>query len=229
VRGNPVIDFHPDEIKPPLFWFHGDFSQGGYYIRRFAKLLGPEQPVTSIAPHGVNNEPIPGSIEAMALDRLPLILERQPKGPYRIGGYCNGALVAFEAARLLVKAGHKVEMLAMIDPAHDQCPSLVAAAAAPSQACSAGTVSRSLLSAAEQVRRDLEMASDQADEESSGEALPQRARAAAPPLAEDERHLGPSDREDERHRTTATDLFPGHGSLPAGPVECPHRILLGRL
>jgi acyl-CoA synthetase (AMP-forming)/AMP-acid ligase II/thioesterase domain-containing protein/acyl carrier protein len=115
-HGSPVIDFHPNGAHRPLFWFHGDFLQGGYYIRRFAKLLGEQQPVTSIAPHGMNDEPIPASIEQMALDRLPLILERQSKGPYRIGGYCNGALVAFEAARLLVKAGNEVEVVAMVDP-----------------------------------------------------------------------------------------------------------------
>ncbi len=61
-------------------------------------------------------EPIPASVQQMARERLPLILERQAQGPYRIGGYCNGALVAFEAARLLIEAGHEVEIVALIDP-----------------------------------------------------------------------------------------------------------------
>ena len=46
---------------------------------------------------------LPASIEEMAAERLPLILEAQPEGPYLIGGHCNGALVAFEAARKLVR------------------------------------------------------------------------------------------------------------------------------
>src|SRR3546814_10893594 len=64
----------------------------------------------------MDNEPIPASVQQMARERLPLILARQAQGPYRIGGYCNGALVAFEAARLLIEAGHEVEIVALIDP-----------------------------------------------------------------------------------------------------------------
>src|SRR5262249_55486603 len=33
-----------------------------------------------------------------------------------LGGKCNGAMVAFEAARELMAAGHKVHMVAMVDP-----------------------------------------------------------------------------------------------------------------
>ncbi len=112
----PVIDFNAQPGRTPLFWFHGDFAHGGYYIRRLARLLGPQQPLTAIAPHGMDNEPIPESVQQMARERLSLILARQAQGPYRIGGYCNGALVAFEAARLLIEAGHEVEIVALIDP-----------------------------------------------------------------------------------------------------------------
>ena len=112
----PVIDFNAQPGRTALFWFHGDFAHGGYYIRRLARLLGPQQPLTAIAPHGMGDEAIPESVAQMARERLPLILERQPQGPYRIGGYCNGALVAFEAARLLMEAGHSVEIVALIDP-----------------------------------------------------------------------------------------------------------------
>lgn len=112
----PVIDFNAQPGRTALFWFHGDFAHGGYYIRRLARLLGSQQPLTAIAPHGMGDEPIPESVQQMARERLPLILERQPEGPYRIGGYCNGALVAFEAARLLIEAGHSVEIVALIDP-----------------------------------------------------------------------------------------------------------------
>jgi thioesterase domain-containing protein len=115
-RASPVVDFHADDASRRLFWFHGDFTGGGYYVRRFAAVLGSRHPVTAIAPHGLNDGPIPASIEQMASDRLPLVLERQCDGPYRLGGYCNGAFVALETARLLVRAGHQVEMVAMVDP-----------------------------------------------------------------------------------------------------------------
>ncbi len=112
----PCFRFNEDGDRPPLFFFHGDFASGGFYVRRLVRLLGPERPIVTIDPHGLHGETIPPSIEAMAADRLPLILERQPTGPYLLGGQCNGALVAFEAARLLMAAGHKVEMVAMVDP-----------------------------------------------------------------------------------------------------------------
>jgi thioesterase domain-containing protein len=85
-------------------------------MRRMVELFGPDYPIVSINPHGCGGEPIPPSIEEMAADRLPLILEKQGSGPFLLGGKCNGAMVAFEAARLLMAAGHKVGMVAMVDP-----------------------------------------------------------------------------------------------------------------
>jgi acyl-CoA synthetase (AMP-forming)/AMP-acid ligase II/thioesterase domain-containing protein len=116
VPATPLHPFHADGCRPPLYFFHGDFASGGLCMRRVVELLGPDQPITTIDPHGLYGEPTPVSIEAMAADRLPLILERHAGGPILLGGYCNGALVAFEAARLLVAAGHQVEMVAMVDP-----------------------------------------------------------------------------------------------------------------
>jgi len=46
---------------------------------------------------------------------LPIIKNIQPHGPYRLGGYCLGAVVAFETARLLAAAGEDVEMVLMFD------------------------------------------------------------------------------------------------------------------
>jgi thioesterase domain-containing protein len=99
-----------------LHFFHGDFDNGGVSVRRIAAMLGPDRPMLAIAPHGMFGEQLPDSIEEMAADRLPLILEAQRSGPYLLGGHCNGALVAFEAARLLIKAGHQVDLVVMIDP-----------------------------------------------------------------------------------------------------------------
>jgi thioesterase domain-containing protein len=97
-------------------YFHGDFAKGGISIPTLVRLLDPERPLLAIAPHGLDGGAIPPSIEQMAADRLPLILEAQPRGPYVLGGHCNGALVAFEAARMLVAAGQRVDLVVMIDP-----------------------------------------------------------------------------------------------------------------
>ena len=112
----PLFQFHARGDRPPLYFFNGDLVSGHPCVRRMVKLFGPDYPIISIDPHGLRGEPIPPSIEEMAADRLPLILERQTSRPFLLGGKCNGAMVAFEAARLLMAAGHKVDMVAMVDP-----------------------------------------------------------------------------------------------------------------
>jgi pimeloyl-ACP methyl ester carboxylesterase len=103
-----------DGAKPLLF-FHGDWTSGGFYVEHLARKLGPDFSLIAVAPHGAGGEPIPASIEAMAADRLPAILEAQPTGPYRLAGHCVGGIVALETARLLMRLDHQVEAVVMID------------------------------------------------------------------------------------------------------------------
>lgn len=112
----PFFQFYARADRPPLFFFNGDLVSGHSCLRRFVELFGSDYPIISIDPHGLRGEPVPPTIEAMAADRLPLILEWQASGPFLLGGKCNGAMVAFEAARLLVAAGHKVDIVVMVDP-----------------------------------------------------------------------------------------------------------------
>jgi acyl-CoA synthetase (AMP-forming)/AMP-acid ligase II/thioesterase domain-containing protein len=112
----PFFQFGAGGDRPPLYFFNGDLINGHSGMRRMVELFGPDYPIISIDPHGLRGGPIPPSIEQMAADRLPLILESQASGPFLLGGKCNGAMVAFEAARLLMAAGHKVDMVAMVDP-----------------------------------------------------------------------------------------------------------------
>jgi len=100
----------------PLIYFHGNFNAFGRSAITLSKILGADQPLFVVAPHGTGNEPIPRSIESMAADRLALILEAQPEGPYRLGGKCLGGIIAFEVARLLGNLGKEVEMVVMLDP-----------------------------------------------------------------------------------------------------------------
>ena len=78
-------------------------------------LMAMEVSLIAVSPHGIGDEPIPPSIEDMAADRLPAILNAQPKGPYRLAGHCVGGIVALETARLLITLDHKVEAVVMVD------------------------------------------------------------------------------------------------------------------
>ncbi len=47
--------------------------------------------------------------------KRPFFYPIQPSGPYRLGGFCNGALVVYEMARQLRREGHVVDLLVLVD------------------------------------------------------------------------------------------------------------------
>lgn len=113
----PRLVFPVSEMttEAPLLFFHGDWTNGGFYLKDFARSLSPQVPVVGVAPHGIRGERVPDSLQDMAADRLAHILEFQPRGPFLLGGHCVGGLVALETARLLVARGHEVEAIVLID------------------------------------------------------------------------------------------------------------------
>ncbi len=110
-----LIELQRGNGRPPFIFVDGDFWGGGYYTRKLARLLGPEQPFYSLRSHGLGDAPIP-TIERMAQNYLSLVTEARPHGPYLLGGHCNGALIALEMARQLEAAGERVELVVMIEP-----------------------------------------------------------------------------------------------------------------
>lgn len=115
----PIVTLNPRGARPPLFFFHGDLSGGGFYCVTLARQLGADQPLHVVHPLGAHGGEVPATIEAMAEAHAPALRERQPRGPYRLGGYCNGGLVAFETARLLERRGERVELVALVAAAPD--------------------------------------------------------------------------------------------------------------
>jgi len=107
----PFVAIHPEGTKTPFFFLHGDFVGGGFFCRGLAREIGEERPFYAIHPHGLQGDEPPRSIPVMAAERLAIIREIQPHGPYLLGGYCNGALVAFEMARLLEAEGEKAPVV----------------------------------------------------------------------------------------------------------------------
>jgi amino acid adenylation domain-containing protein len=111
----PAMAFHEEGSQPPFFFLHGDYGGNGLYCHNLARALGPDQPFYALHPHGIDGGPIPGTIEAMALDHLATVRAIQPHGPYRLGGLCNGGVIAFELARRLQAAGERVVFLGLLD------------------------------------------------------------------------------------------------------------------
>ena len=100
---------------PPLYLVPGI---GGMVLglSYLAQRLGSQQPVFGIQARGVKNSEMPcESIEEMAKYNIDAIRAVQPKGPYFIGGYSFGGVVAYEMARQLHAAGEQVGILAIFD------------------------------------------------------------------------------------------------------------------
>ncbi len=113
--GSRIVALRPSGTKPPLFYLHGDLTGLGMYTRRFSAILADDRPIYAIAPHGADGVPIPSTIEAMARDHVRAIQAIEPSGPYVLGGYCLGGVVAFDVARQLEEAGQTVLHVAMIE------------------------------------------------------------------------------------------------------------------
>jgi acyl-CoA synthetase (AMP-forming)/AMP-acid ligase II/thioesterase domain-containing protein/aryl carrier-like protein len=112
-QSSRLIPLRTTGSRAPLFFFDGDVNGGGFYGRFLLDALDPEQPVYLIRPNGVFGEDVP-AIEAIADGDTALITGVAPTGPYRLAGYCNGGVVAFEIARRLEAAGERVDVLTLI-------------------------------------------------------------------------------------------------------------------
>jgi thioesterase domain-containing protein len=85
-------------------------------FRDLARHLGPDQPFYGIQPQGLDGkQPCLTSVPEMAEQYLQEIRKVQPHGPYSIGGYSFGGLVAYEMAQMLVSQGEEVGLLALFD------------------------------------------------------------------------------------------------------------------
>lgn len=110
-----VVPIQPHGHRPPFFCVHG---MGGAVLRfqELARHMAPDQPFYGIQPQGIDGGmPFLGSVEQMASCYVSEMRKLQPEGPYFIGGYSFGGLVAFEMARQLQAAGQEVAFLGLVD------------------------------------------------------------------------------------------------------------------
>jgi oxalate---CoA ligase len=112
-----LVEIHSRGTKPPFFFLHGDIMGGGFYSLNLAHALGLDRPMYVLSPHGLNGEPVPKSVTDMAASYVQMIRTVQPKGPYLLGGYCRGGIVAYETARQIQEQGQDVAALLLIGAA----------------------------------------------------------------------------------------------------------------
>jgi amino acid adenylation domain-containing protein len=99
----------------PCFMVH---PPGGIVVcyQPLARHLGRERPFFGIRSRGLHGETtLPGTLEEMAAEYVAAIRAVRPEGPYHLGGWSVGGLVALEVARQLLAAGQEVGLLALLD------------------------------------------------------------------------------------------------------------------
>jgi acyl transferase domain-containing protein/acyl-CoA synthetase (AMP-forming)/AMP-acid ligase II/thioesterase domain-containing protein len=112
---SPLVELNRgDASLSPLFLLH---PTGGsvFCYQELARHLGAQPLVAVQSPAFFGGAQSFGSLEAMAAHHLGAIKARQPSGPYRLGGWSMGGVLAFEIARQLEAAGDEVECLLLID------------------------------------------------------------------------------------------------------------------
>jgi amino acid adenylation domain-containing protein len=108
-----VRDGRPDHR--PLFLVH-PFGGTVFCYLALARQLPPDRPVIAVEAPGIQTEDDSEvTVEAMAARYLKHIHGVQAHGPYALGGWCFGGVIAFEIARRLRAAGEDIEILAAID------------------------------------------------------------------------------------------------------------------
>jgi aspartate racemase len=115
-----LVPIQPGGSKRPFFCVPGDLGNVFTDLGHLGRNLGPDQPFYGLQ-DGIDN---PTQIEALAAHYLAEVRTVQTKGPYFLGGVCQGGVVAFEMAQQLRAQGEQVGLLALIEPSNPPTPGL---------------------------------------------------------------------------------------------------------
>ena len=109
-----VLPIQPSGKHSPIFFIHPSAGLAVPY-QGLAKYL-KDTPIYGIScPYFGQEKGYFESIEDMAKNYINLIRKIQHKGPYRIGGWSFGGIVAYEMAQQLKSLKEEVELLLLID------------------------------------------------------------------------------------------------------------------
>jgi thioesterase domain-containing protein/acyl carrier protein len=113
---SPLVSLQAgDQNKLPFFCIH-PIGGNVFWYMNLARHLGAEQPFYALQSAGLSGEREPLTrIEEMARLYIEHLQTIQAQGPYQLGGWSLGGVVAFEMAQQLRKQGHQIKLLALID------------------------------------------------------------------------------------------------------------------
>ncbi|MBD2309010.1 amino acid adenylation domain-containing protein [Chroococcidiopsis sp. FACHB-1243] len=111
---SPLVAIQASGSQRPFFCVHAAGGDVNNYLA-LAKKLGREQPFYALeqTPNQQNFSIL--SVEETATYYLKQIRAVQPEGPYLLGGWCYGGVIAFEMAQQLQKQNETIDLLVVID------------------------------------------------------------------------------------------------------------------
>ncbi len=122
-----VVTLNETGMFPSLYLIAG---AGGHVFQfhKFARMLGSEYPVFGMKAVGIDGSEEPlESIYPIVERYLAEILAKGHKGPFILGGYSVGGMVAYELAHQLMERGYQVPRVILFDtlaPGYPPNPSL---------------------------------------------------------------------------------------------------------
>lgn len=106
-----MMPINPMGTKIPLIMVY--FEVMNYALSEY---LGKDQPFYGFLHYGSRGEEIKyKSVESFAADYIIQLQKIIPKGPYFLGGFSFGGILAFEMAIQLQRAGYEVPFITMLD------------------------------------------------------------------------------------------------------------------
>jgi amino acid adenylation domain-containing protein len=113
-----LVTLQPLGVQPPLFVIPRAYGNVIEFTE-LARCLGSDRPVhvlQPVVPEG-RGKPLE-RIEEIAEYFIGEIRKVQPRGPYRLSGFCIGGIIAFEMAQQLIASGEEPPKLALVETWH---------------------------------------------------------------------------------------------------------------
>jgi amino acid adenylation domain-containing protein len=106
-----VVSMQPNGVRDSIFWLH-------YPCANLVKTMGDDRPFlyVTLVDDDLNALGDRPTLQSVAACFCSKIVEAQPAGPYTLGGFCLGGILAYEVAAQLQAAGREVSHLVLIDP-----------------------------------------------------------------------------------------------------------------
>nr|ACX33963.1 putative non-ribosomal peptide synthetase [uncultured bacterium RM35] len=115
---------HGDGSQHPIFLVHPGMGEVVAY-QELADALPPSRAVWGIRGHGLyGTERVAATLEEQARHYLGAVREVQPRGPYLLGGWSTGGVLAYEMARQLQAEREEVAWLGLMDTVTPDAPAL---------------------------------------------------------------------------------------------------------